>query len=209
MFDADSACMMVIRFSSNIIKHIDCWEALWGPPQDKCHQLIEGWFTTDKIISRICIYFFSHFSRKEIRGDISHFNWSSLCIIPVQMWSRPCPILFATSTCWSRGPNSWRLWLWTMWRRTRRRRSGHFLQFWGHDGLSSVCDSCARVRVCLCTSRMRQKPAQSEKASRSRPPWRTGLAPPLALQATPLWPPPPKRLQPVSKPHPQVASTMG
>lgn len=74
MFDADSACMMVIRFSSNIIKHIHCWEALWGPPQDKCHQLIVGWFTTEKIISRICIYFFSHFSRKEIRGDISHFK---------------------------------------------------------------------------------------------------------------------------------------
>lgn len=55
---------------------------------------------------------------------------------------------------------------------------------------------------------MRQKPALSEKASRSQPPWRTALAPPLALQVTPLWPPPPKLLQPVSKPHRQVASSV-
>lgn len=73
--------------------------------------------------------------KKGIMGDISHPNCSWLDMIPVQMWSRPCPILFATSTCWSRDPSSWRLWLWTMWRRTRRRRSGWFLQFWHLSGL--------------------------------------------------------------------------
>lgn len=47
-----------------------------------------------------------------------------MLFIYLQMSLRLCPIPFDTSTCWSRGPNSWLRWRWTMLRRMHKRRSG-------------------------------------------------------------------------------------